>query len=37
MRPEQHFDAPGKSPYMDMPLVPKFAAEVDVTKPEPRP
>ena len=37
MRPEQHFDAPGKSPYMDMPLVPKFADEVDVTKPEPRP
>lgn len=25
MRPEQHFEQPGKSPSMDMPLVPKFA------------
>ncbi len=25
MRPEQHFDKPGKSPFMDMQLVPKFA------------
>jgi Cu(I)/Ag(I) efflux system membrane fusion protein len=27
MRPDQHFDAPGKSPFMDMPLVPKHADE----------
>lgn len=27
MHPEQHFDKPGKSPYMDMDLVPKFAGE----------
>lgn len=26
MVPEQHFDQPGKSPFMDMQLVPKFAA-----------
>src|SRR5690606_30844894 len=25
MRPDQHFDAPGKSPFMDMELVPKYA------------
>ena len=25
MAPQQHFDKPGKSPYMDMPLVPKYA------------
>ena len=25
MRPEQHFDRPGKSPFMDMQLVPKYA------------
>ena len=25
MQPEQRFDKPGKSPYMDMPLVPKYA------------
>lgn len=25
MKPEQHFDKPGKSPFMDMQLVPKFA------------
>lgn len=25
MRPDQHFDAPGKSPFMDMDLVPKYA------------
>jgi Cu(I)/Ag(I) efflux system membrane fusion protein len=25
MKPEQHFDKPGKSPFMDMPLVPKYA------------
>ena len=27
MRPDQHFDAPGKSPFMDMQLVPKYAEE----------
>lgn len=27
MNPAQHFDKPGKSPYMDMPLSPKFADE----------
>ena len=27
MKPEQHFDKPGKSPYMDMPLVPRYADE----------
>ena len=25
MQPSQHFDKPGKSPYMDMQLVPKYA------------
>lgn len=25
MRPDQHFDTPGKSPFMDMELVPKYA------------
>lgn len=25
MVPDQHFDKPGKSPYMDMPLLPKYA------------
>ena len=25
MKPEVHFDKPGKSPFMDMPLVPKYA------------
>ena len=25
MKPDQHFDKPGKSPFMDMQLVPKFA------------
>lgn len=28
MHPEQHFDKPGKSPFMDMELVPKYADEV---------
>jgi membrane fusion protein, copper/silver efflux system len=28
MVPDKHFDKPGKSPYMDMPLVPKYADEV---------
>lgn len=27
MRPDQHFDKPGKSPFMDMQLVPKYADE----------
>ena len=27
MVPQQHFDKPGKSPFMDMQLVPKYAAE----------
>lgn len=27
MRPDQHFDRPGKSPFMDMQLVPKYADE----------
>ena len=27
MRPEVHFEAPGKSPFMDMELVPKYAGE----------
>ncbi len=26
MVPDKHFDKPGKSPFMDMPLVPKYAA-----------
>src|SRR5215831_17484328 len=31
MHPETHFDAPGKSPFMEMALVPKYAdAAVDV-------
>jgi len=30
MRPDQHFEQPGKSPFMDMALVPKYA-EVDST------
>ncbi|MEX0880654.1 MAG: heavy metal-binding domain-containing protein, partial [Thermoanaerobaculia bacterium] len=25
MKPEVHFDKPGKSPFMDMELVPKYA------------
>jgi len=29
MVPDQHFDRPGKSPYMDMQLVPKFAPDAD--------
>ncbi len=28
MHPNQHFEAPGKSPFMDMQLVPKYADEV---------
>ena len=30
MRPQQHFDAPGKSPFMDMQLVPKYG-DADVS------
>lgn len=37
MRPDQHFDKPGKSPYMDMQLVPKYVDEIEVTTPEPQP
>src|SRR5262245_19762288 len=29
MRPHQHFDRPGKSPFMDMQLVPRYADEVE--------
>lgn len=29
MRPEQHFDQPGKSPFMDMQLLPKYADQDD--------
>lgn len=29
MVPDKHFDQPGKSPYMDMQLVPKYADEVE--------
>lgn len=28
MRPDQHFDKPGKSPFMDMELLPKYADEM---------
>lgn len=28
MAPQHHFDQPGKSPFMDMPLVPRYADEV---------
>lgn len=34
MVPDKHFDRPGKSPYMDMQLVPKYADEVS-TQPDP--
>ncbi|QRY77305.1 efflux RND transporter periplasmic adaptor subunit [Pseudomonas sp. PDNC002] len=30
MVPQQHFDAPGKSPFMDMALVPRYADEGEV-------
>src|SRR6478672_3737096 len=29
MTPNQHFDKPGKSPYMDMQLVPRYANEAE--------
>lgn len=31
MVPDQHFDKPGKSPFMDMELVPKYADDVSTT------
>ena len=31
MVPDQHFDKPGKSPFMDMALVPRYADEADGT------
>lgn len=31
MMPNQHFDKPGKSPFMDMQLVPKYAEESDLS------
>ena len=31
MVPDQHFDKPGKSPFMDMQLVPKYADEASGT------
>jgi Cu(I)/Ag(I) efflux system membrane fusion protein len=33
MVPTQHFDKPGKSPFMDMQLVPKYAGEGDTAGP----
>jgi Cu(I)/Ag(I) efflux system membrane fusion protein len=36
MVPDKHFDKPGKSPYMDMQLVPKYADEVKSEKAETR-
>ena len=37
MKPEQHFDKPGKSPFMDMQLVPKYADENTTMTDESRP
>lgn len=37
MKPEQHFDKPGKSPFMDMQLVPKYADENTAMTDESRP
>jgi membrane fusion protein, copper/silver efflux system len=37
MRPDQHFDKPGKSPYMDMQLVPRYADDAEAATPEPQP
>ena len=37
MKPEQHFDNPGKSPFMDMQLVPKYADENTAMTDESRP
>jgi Cu(I)/Ag(I) efflux system membrane fusion protein len=33
MVPDKHFDQPGKSPFMDMQLVPKYADEVEAKTP----
>lgn len=37
MKPDQHFDKPGKSPYMDMQLLPKYPddARADASEPQP--
>ncbi|HCF2412049.1 efflux RND transporter periplasmic adaptor subunit [Pseudomonas paraeruginosa] len=35
MVPQQHFDAPGKSPFMDMQLVPKYADDASAADSEP--
>lgn len=32
MVPQQHFDKPGKSPFMDMQLVPRYAGEAETTE-----
>lgn len=37
MKPEHHFDKPGKSPFMDMQLVPKYADENAAMTDESRP
>ncbi|ATZ66701.1 efflux RND transporter periplasmic adaptor subunit [Acinetobacter haemolyticus] len=37
MKPEHHFDKPGKSPFMDMQLVPKYADENTAMTDESRP
>src|SRR3546814_13643529 len=37
MRPERHFDKPGKSPFMDMQLVPKYADEAGTADAGPTP
>ncbi|HEY3122829.1 MAG TPA: efflux RND transporter periplasmic adaptor subunit [Thermoanaerobaculia bacterium] len=37
MKPEVHFDDPGKSPFMDMELVPKYAEEAPATVGAPPP
>ncbi len=33
MHPKTHFDKPGKSPFMDMPLVPKYGDRTPATRP----
>lgn len=33
MKPEQHFDKPGRSPFMDMDLVPRYAEPESMTAP----
>ncbi|HKB72029.1 MAG TPA: efflux RND transporter periplasmic adaptor subunit [Thermoanaerobaculia bacterium] len=37
MKPEVHFDHPGKSPFMDMPLQPKYADEAPTASAAPPP